>query len=103
MADELKPGIYEALVTEALEATLQRAREIGWAIESAPVDEASIAQVLARHIHDQVRDRINSFPASTVDRRRAQVDLANRVLEVLAPYTTDRERARRDPARALKC
>jgi superfamily II DNA or RNA helicase/HKD family nuclease len=91
--DDLTPGIYEALVTEALRATLERARAIGWIVESTPIDDASMAQILARHVHDQVRDRISRLPASTIDRRQAQVDLANRVLEALAPYATDRERA----------
>ena len=93
MPDELSPGIYEALVTDALRETLARAREAGWIVDATPLEDASIAQILARHIHDRARERIEKVPASTADRRRAQVELANRALEVLAPYTTDRETA----------
>lgn len=93
MSDELTPGIYESLLTEALKATLERAKAAGWIVESTPIDDAAIAQVLARHVHDQVRDRITRVPASTLNRRQAQVDIANRVLEGLAPYATDRELA----------
>ncbi len=93
MSEDLTPGLYEALVTEALQASVERARAQGWVIESGAIDDASIAKVLARHIHDRVRDRIGAIPLSTNDRRRTQIDLANRVLEVLAPYTTDAERS----------
>lgn len=91
MPDELTPGIYESLLTEALRATLERAQALGWIVESTPIDDAAIAEILARHIHDRARDRLAAVPALTVDRRRTQVDIANRVLEVLAPYSTDRE------------
>jgi superfamily II DNA or RNA helicase/HKD family nuclease len=91
--EELTPGLYEAIVTEALQESLERARADGWLIESGAVDDASLAKVLARHIHDQARDRIGSLPYSLKDRRREQVQIANRVLEVLAPYTTDSELA----------
>ena len=93
MSEDLTPGLYESLVTEALQASVERARAEGWIIESTAIDDASIAEIFARHIHDQVRDRIGSVPLSTHDRRRTQIDIANRVLEVLAPYTTDGERS----------
>lgn len=93
MSEDLTPGLYEALVTEALQASVDRARALGWIIESSAIDDASIARILARHIHDQVRDRIGRVPASTYDRRQTQVDIANRVLEAMAPYTTDSERS----------
>jgi len=92
MSEELPAGIYEALVTEALQASVERARAQGWIIESSDIDDASIASILARHIHDQVRARIGGLPASTHDRRHEQIRIANRVLEALAPYTTDSER-----------
>ena len=61
----------------------------------------TLADILARHIHDRARERIGGIPASTDDRRRAQVDLANRVLEVLATYPTGRECCRNvDPERS---
>jgi superfamily II DNA or RNA helicase len=92
VTDELTPGLYESLVTEALRETLERARSEGWSIESADIADESMGQILARYIHDRVRERMGAFPLSTTGRRREQVGLANRVLEVLAPYTTDRER-----------
>jgi superfamily II DNA or RNA helicase/HKD family nuclease len=91
--DDLTPGLHEALVTEALRLRIERAREDGWLVEWTAIDDATLVEILARHIHDRVRDRIGGIPNSTDDRRTVQIDLANRVLEVLAPYTTDREDA----------
>ncbi|MCJ7712182.1 MAG: hypothetical protein MUQ32_15275, partial [Chloroflexi bacterium] len=91
MSDELTPGLHEALITEALRARIERARDAGWLVEWKAIDDATMADILARHIHERARERIGGIPASTSDRRRAQVDLANRVLEVLSAYSTDRE------------
>jgi hypothetical protein len=93
LPDDLTPGLHEALVTEALRIRIERAREEGWLVEWTAIDDATLVEILARHIHDRVRDRIGAIPNSTDDRRTVQIDLANRVLEVLAPYTSDREAA----------
>ncbi|MBI2776629.1 MAG: DUF3427 domain-containing protein [Chloroflexi bacterium] len=93
MPDDLEPGIYESLLTDALRATLERAQAAGWIVESTPIDDAAIAEILARHIHDQARKRIAAVPDSAADKRRVQVEIANRVLESLATYSTDREAA----------
>ena len=94
MADDLTPGLHEALVTEALRARIERARAQGWLVEWKAIDDATLADILARHIHDRALERIGGIPTSLNDRRGAQIDLANRVLEVLAAYSTDRERRR---------
>jgi HKD family nuclease len=91
VADDFAPGLYEALVTETLRARIERARAAGWVVEWSAIDDATLAEVLAGHIHDRARDGIAGIPTSVGNRRNAQIDLANRVLEVLAPYTTDRE------------
>ena len=43
----------------------------------------ALADVLARHIHDRVRDRSPASPDSTPDRRGVQVRSANRLLHAL--------------------
>jgi HKD family nuclease len=98
VSDDLQPGLYEALVTEALAEVLTRAKEIGWIVDSSPIPDEVLDQVLARHVHDQVRNRIKAVPASRSDRRRTQVELANRVLEALGPYGSDRDERLRVPA-----
>jgi hypothetical protein len=88
MPDDLTPGLHEELVTEALRARIERARAQGWLVEWKAIDDSTLAVILARHIHDRARKRMDGIPSSLVDRRRAQVDLANRVLETLASYST---------------
>ena len=93
MPDDLTPGLHEALVTEALRARIERARAQGWLVEWKAIDDSTLAAILARHIHDRARQRMDGIPSSVVDRRRAQVDLANRVLETLASYSTSASEA----------
>ena len=88
---DLTPGLHEALITEALRTRIERARAQGWLVEWKAIDDATLADILARHIHDRARVRIGGIPASTNDRRRAQIGLANRVLEVLSPYSMGHE------------
>ena len=87
MTDDLVPGLYEALLTEELSARIGRARSRGKVVSLESVDDADLADVLARHLHDQVRQSISRIPASRPDRREAQVSIANRLIrELEAPY-----------------
>lgn len=83
MADDLTPGVHEALVTGDLRSQMDRALAEGWLVEAKAIDDGSLADVLARHVHDHVREAIARIPNSTVDRRRVQVEIANRVLQAL--------------------
>ena len=47
MTDELTPGLHEALVTEALRARIERAREDGWFVDLEPAGDADLASILA--------------------------------------------------------
>jgi superfamily II DNA or RNA helicase/HKD family nuclease len=87
MADDLTPGLHEALVTEALRSRIERARADGWLVDLEPAEDADLASILARHIHDRAESRIAGLPGGG-GRRRAQVILANRVLEVLEEYSS---------------
>ncbi|MFN8628759.1 MAG: DUF3427 domain-containing protein [Chloroflexota bacterium] len=87
MTDELTPGLHEALVTEALRARIERAREDGWFVDLEPAGDADLASILARHIHDRAELRLAEITDSAGSRRLAQVGLANRVLEVLEEYS----------------
>ncbi|MGH2512784.1 MAG: hypothetical protein ACRDGQ_08870 [Candidatus Limnocylindrales bacterium] len=85
MTEELPAGIYEGLVTADLRARIERARARGWLVESKALSDAAVADVLARHVHDRVREALAGVPISTADRRGVQVEIANRVLNALAP------------------
>lgn len=73
------PGLYEALVTRALRARLDgsglRAR-----LEALDPGEAHL--FLARHLHDLLLRVLDSVPAER--RVDAQIDVCNRVLDLLA-------------------
>jgi superfamily II DNA or RNA helicase len=88
MTDELAPGLHEALVTEALRARIERARADGWFVDLERAGDADLASILARHIHDRVEIRLAEISDSDGSRRLAQVGLANRVLEVIADYSS---------------
>jgi len=75
----MKPGIYDALITNALLEALDRtdasARDV------RPVDEADQPEVLARH----VRDAVLRVLGSTRDQSK-RVALVNDLLERLASH-----------------
>jgi superfamily II DNA or RNA helicase len=87
--DDLTPGLHEALVTRKLRSRIERARLEGWLVEWATIDDAAMAFILARHIHDRVRDRIAGIPLSAQDRRGMQINLANRLLSALEADPAD--------------
>ncbi len=88
MREDMTPGLYEAVVTDELRSRIEDARARGWLVEWKTMDDGLIADILARHIHDRVRDRIAGIPASTANRRQTQLDLANRLLLALATDST---------------
>lgn len=83
MPDELTPGLHEELITDVLLDRIEDARLQGWIIEWKSIDDGAIAAILARHVHDRVLSSISRVPTSASDRRRLQVEIANRVLEAL--------------------
>lgn len=84
MVEELVPGLHEALVTEHLREAIDAAAAQGWLVDSHPVDDAALVTVLARHVHDAVRDALAGIPASREDRRKVQIEIANRILRELS-------------------
>src|SRR6185369_2544790 len=82
--EELEPGVHEAVVTNELLERLETLRRQGWLVEWKPLDDAALADVLGRHIHDRVRDAITGVPISHPDRRKVQIQIANRVLAAVA-------------------
>ena len=90
MADELVPGLYEALLTGELRERIERARQHGKVVDLEAVGDDALADILARHVHDEVLGSISGIPASRADRRTAQVEVANRLIrELRAPYGSD--------------
>jgi superfamily II DNA or RNA helicase len=84
MSDELVVGLHEALVTDSILGRLSALRDQGWLVEWKELDDGSIPDVVARYVHDQIRDVLAAVPGANPDRRRAQIDIANRLLTALA-------------------
>jgi hypothetical protein len=93
MDDQLAPGLHEALITRELRDRIERARADGWLVEWQDVDDARLAAILARHVHDRAREAIERVPSTVADRRHVRVELVNRALEVLAEYGATTEGA----------
>jgi superfamily II DNA or RNA helicase/HKD family nuclease len=90
LTDELVPGLYEALVTGELRARIERARRQGKIVDLKAIDDKVLIDVLARHLHDRVRDLMVEVPASRPGRREIQVGLINRLLrELVEPHSQD--------------
>ena len=84
MSEDLTPGLREELVTDELLARIEHAREQGWLVEWKDIDDGSIAEILARHIHDEMLNSLAKVPTSAPDRRRTQIEMANRLLATLS-------------------
>jgi superfamily II DNA or RNA helicase len=87
--DDFEPGLYEALVTEALRSRIEDARAAGWLVEWKEIDDQTLAAMLARHIHDESLERLEAISSATSSRKGEQIALANRVLEILAEHADD--------------
>lgn len=74
--EPLRPGLYETVVTQALDARL--VAMTGVEIERAKVDEAELPHVLARHIYERA---VRTLEATTGT--EARLALANTVLGAL--------------------
>lgn len=77
---ELQPGVYEALVSELMEAELRRLRGLGHPIvgESQPLDR--LEEALARHLYEVARRALRDLPKGD---RRGRLALIERALSVL--------------------
>jgi superfamily II DNA or RNA helicase len=90
MTDELVPGLYEALLTGELRERIERARQHGKVVDLEAIGDDALADILARHVHDELLGSISGIPASRSDRRTAQVEVANRLIrELHVPYGSD--------------
>lgn len=89
-APPLRDGVYERLISVALEAQLGRLEALGRRYEREVVDAAEVSDALAYVVGEAVRRRLEAFPDD--DQRAArQVALANQLLDLLrGPEATDR-------------
>ena len=83
MTHRLPPGIYEDLLTTALEAAVDARKSEGWRMDVTPSDATARPEFLARHVYGLLRRALEAIPGDDDAQATAQIDLANRLVEVL--------------------
>ena len=78
MTRRLHSGLYEDLLTSALEAEV-------WWVDVIPADPTVRPEILARHVYHLLRRALEGMPDDG-DQPANQVVLANRLVEVLVEY-----------------
>ena len=86
MTQRLHPGLYEDLVTSALEVGIAARIEEGWRVEVHPADATVRPEFLARHVYHLLRRALEGIPGDDDTRATAQTALANRMVEALVEH-----------------
>jgi superfamily II DNA or RNA helicase/HKD family nuclease len=98
----LPKGLYEQLITREISAALGAMDLDALRVEQAPLDPVDSYDILARHVYAVLNRVLRALPES--DRLDQQVDVCNRVLELLAERVksaTDEGSMVQPPASAL--
>ena len=83
MTHKLRPGVYEDMITAALEAEIKARREDGWRVDVHPADATARPEFLARHVYELLRRALESIHGDDDAQVASQVALANRLVEAL--------------------
>lgn len=92
---KLVPGLYESLVNEFIDAGISDAAAQRLHVETRTLNSGDSHTYLAQYLADHIRKTFISFPQA--ERLQRQLELANRVLNVLSessPEAFDKERSR---------
>ncbi len=101
MTHRLPAGLYEDLVTSALEAEVDARTAEGWRMDVQPADATVRPEFLARHVYQLLRRALEGISERDGTQSADQVALANRLVEVLAEHgVMDNDRVA-DAARLL--
>jgi superfamily II DNA or RNA helicase/HKD family nuclease len=80
-------GLYEQIVSEAVDAEISEARSSGLTAELRDLDEGDSHQYLVQHLARCLNRALQSFPAQ--GRLDKQVDLTNKVIDLLIAHSPD--------------
>ena len=83
MTYRLRSGIYENLLTAALEAGVDARKAEGWRVDVSPSDSTARPVFLARHVYELLRRALEAIPGDDAKQATAQIALANQLVEVL--------------------
>ena len=101
MARLLHPGVYEDLLTSALEATIEAQKKEGWKVNVSSADASMRSELLARHVYELLRRALEAVPEEGKTQTANQVTLANRLVEVLIEHGALPEERVTDTAQLL--
>ncbi len=95
-------GLYEELITYALEAEINAAKEEGWYVDVCSANKMVRPEILARYIYKLLRRVLKEMPGEEDIQSTKQITLVNRIVEMLFEHgvTTDDHRIT-DTARIL--
>ena len=83
MTRRLKSGLYEDLLTSALEAEIDARTAEGWWTHIGAADATVLPEFLARHVYQLLRRALEGIPEEDGTQATSQVALANRLVEAL--------------------
>ncbi|MXY32717.1 MAG: hypothetical protein F4Y60_01230, partial [Boseongicola sp. SB0664_bin_43] len=101
MTRQLHSGLYEDLLTSALEAEINARTAEGWWVDVATADSTVRPELLARHVYNLLRRALEGMPEEDGAQPANQVALANRLVEVLVEYGAMADDRVADTARLL--
>jgi len=99
---KLPKGLYEQLITREISEALAALDLSAIRVEQAPLDPVDSYDILARHVYAVLNGVLRALPET--ERLDQQVDVCNRVLELLAERVksaADRGSMVQPPASAL--
>ncbi len=86
MMRRLHSGLYEDLLTSALEAEIDARIAEGWWVEVISADSTARPELLARHVYHLLRRALERIPEEDGAQPVNQVALANRLVDVLVEH-----------------
>ena len=101
MTRRLQSGLYEELLTSALEAEIDARTAEGWWVNVRPADATVRSEFLARHVYQLVRRALEGIPEEDGTQSANQIALANRLVEVLVEHGAMADDRVADAARLL--
>ena len=101
MTRRLEPGLYEELLTSALEAEIDARRAEDWWVTVDSADATVRPEFLARHVYDLLRRTLEGIPEEGDTQSANQTALANRLVEVLVEHGVMADDRVADTARLL--
>ena len=86
MARLLHPGVYENLLTSALEEAIEAQKKEDLRVNVGSADASIRSELLARHVYELLRRALEAVPGEDNAQTAGQVALVNRLVEILIEH-----------------